>query len=94
MLSEFFLQVASPFSKRIDCIVDSDLAIFVVEPGIDILSAFPENFLTKHHRLCGSIDEEVIIRDFRASWKCGAAVVSEMKDPSLYTKPVDISYKL
>lgn len=48
MLREFFSKRSTTHSERIDGIVDRNLAVLMVEPGIDVFTTLLEDFLAKH----------------------------------------------
>lgn len=54
MLREFLREGTSSRSKRIDRIVDCDLAVLMVEKMVDVVSTFLEDLLTKKYRSCRS----------------------------------------
>jgi hypothetical protein len=91
VLCEFLCKGSSSTSQRIDSIVDRDLAVLMIQPGVNIFSALLQDLLAKHDGRGRSIDEEVIIRYIHAFSHRGATIVSEMEDPSLNTQPRNVS---
>lgn len=88
VLGEFFCKRSSSTGKRVDSIVDRNLAIFMVQPGVDIFAALLEDLLTKHDRRSGSIDKEVIFGHLHIRTHGSTTIVSEVEDASLYSEPV------
>jgi hypothetical protein len=52
MLCELLRQRSSAGRKGVDGVVDSNLAVFVIQKMIDVLSAFLEDLLSKEDRRC------------------------------------------
>ena len=78
--------------SRVDGIVDGDLAVLVVQPGIDVLPALLEDLLTEHDRRRRCIWVEIILRHM-ASLSSGSAVVAQVEDPGLDAKPAANEYR-
>jgi hypothetical protein len=81
---------STPIRKRIDCIVDGNLTIFVVQPSIDILPALLQDLLTKHNRGCRGVDKEVILRDFHIRAHRGSTIVTQVEDSGLDSQPENV----
>ena len=88
VLGEFFCKRSSSTGKRIDGIVDRNLAIFTVQPGVDVFSAFLKDLLAKHDGRGGSIDKEVVFGHIHIRTHGSTTIVSEVEDASLYSEPV------
>jgi hypothetical protein len=65
----------------------------MVKPGVNVLSTPFEDLLTKHYRLCGGIDKEVVFRHLSAWTERCPTIVAKVKDASLNTKPGDLISK-
>jgi hypothetical protein len=59
----------------------------MVKPRINVFSTLLEDLLTKHYRLCGGIDKEVVIWHLSAWTERCPTIVAKMEDASLNTKP-------
>ena len=90
VLGEFLGQGTATTGSWIHCIVDSNLSVLVVKPGVDVLSALLQNLLSKHDRRWGGIWIEVVLWNLSAWANCGTPVVTEMKDACLHTKPMGV----
>jgi hypothetical protein len=91
VLLEFLGKRSASTSEGINRVVDGNLAILMVQPGVDVFSALLENLLTKHDRGRGSINEEVVLWHVHFRAHGCSAVVTKMEDPSLDTQPAGIS---
>jgi hypothetical protein len=91
MLCELLSQRSTAGGEWVDRVVDCDLAILMVQPRVDILPALLQNLLTKYNGGSGSVDEEVVFRYINVWAHGGATIVTEVKDPSLDTKPGKVS---
>lgn len=91
MLGQFLCQGAATACSRVYCVVNGDLAVFVVEPAVDVLATLFQNFLTKNDRFRRGVWKKVILWNsaFRANG--GSSVVSEVEDARLDTKPPEIA---
>jgi len=76
VLGKLLRQGSPTACKRIDGIVDSDLAILMIEPGINIFTALLQDLLTKHDRRSGSIDEEVVVWHIHIKAQGSATIVT------------------
>jgi len=91
VLHELLGQRLTTYCDWVHSIVDSNLAVFVLEKVEDVLSTFLEDLLAKQYRGWRGIDKKVVMRDLSAWSYSSTAVVSEMKDASLDTKPAKIT---
>lgn len=87
MLLKLLGKRSTSSGEWVDCIIDRNLAILMVQPGVDILAAFLNNLLAKNDGLSGSIDEKVVFWHIDVWSHSSTAIVTEMEDPSLDTKP-------
>lgn len=88
MLSELLGKRATATGGGIDGIVDGDLTIFMVQPGVDIFPALLEDLLAKDDRCRSGVGEEVVFRYDAARSNSGTAIIAEMEDPSLDAEPI------
>lgn len=87
VLSELLGQRATAAGCWVDGVVDGDLAVFVVQPGVDILAALLQDLLAKNDGCRGGVGKEVVFRDCATGADGGTTVVSKMKDACLDTEP-------
>jgi hypothetical protein len=87
MLGELLSQRTTAAGGLVDGIVDGDLAVLVIQPGVDVLATLLENLLAEDDGGGGCVGEEVVLGDDTARADCGAAVVAEMEDAGLDTEP-------
>lgn len=90
MLGKLFHQRPTPARSRIDGVINSNLAVLVIEPGIYVLSTLLEDLLPQDDRLGSGIREEVVFRYGATRADRGSAVVPQVKDPSLHAEPAQI----
>ena len=72
---------------RVDRVVDGDLAVFMIQPSVDVLTALLENLLAEDDGRRGGVGEEVVFRNHTTGADGGSAVVTKMKDASLDAEP-------
>ena len=75
VLSELLGQSEAAISRGVDGIVNRDLAILVVQPGIDVLPALLEDLLAEHEGSRGRVWIEVVLRNL-TPFDTSAAVVA------------------
>jgi len=86
VISEFFSQSATASSSWVDGIINGDLTILMIQPGVDVLSALLEDLLAEHLRSRGRIGIEVIFRNLTTGHR-STAVVTEVEDSRLHAQP-------
>lgn len=86
MFRKFLGQGDTAARSRIDGVVDGNLAVLVVQPGINVLSALLEDLLAEHNRSRRGIWVKIILWDM-ATLSSGPAVVTQVEDPGLDAKP-------
>lgn len=86
MLGKLLGEVETAARSRIDGIVDGDLAIFMVQPGIDVFPALLEDLLAQHDGSWRRIRVEVVLWNI-APLDTGPAVVAEVENARFHTKP-------
>jgi hypothetical protein len=87
MLSELLCERPSTIGHWVNGVVDCNLAILMIKPGVDILTTFLENLLTQDNRSSRSIDMKVIFWDILIRSHGGTAIIPKVKDARLDTKP-------
>lgn len=91
MLGEFPSKRGASTREGIHSIVNGNLAILVIEEKVDVFATLSEDFLAKHDRGSGCIDEEVIIGDFGMRWQSCPTIIAQVKDTSLDAQPGSFS---
>jgi len=86
VLGKLLGQGASTSRGGIDCVIDGDLAVLMVEPAVDVLATPLQDLLAKHDRSRRRVGKEVVFRDI-ASRDSGTTVVSQMEDARLDAQP-------
>lgn len=86
MLGEFFCEGSPPDGYGVDGIVNGNLAVFMVQPRVDIFAAALEDLLTQHDRSWRRIWEKVIFRNLSPGDGC-PAVIAEVEDACLDAQP-------
>lgn len=93
MLSEFLSQGTATSRGGVDSIVDRNLSILMVQPGVDVLTALLKDLLTKNDRLRRGVREEVILGNDTALSNGGTTVITEVEDAGLDSQPEKTSVK-
>lgn len=75
VLRELLGESEAAISRGVDGIVNRDLAVLVVQPGIDVLPALLEDLLAEHEGSRGRIWIEVVLRNL-TPFDASAAVVA------------------
>ena len=91
MLRELLLKRSTSCSEWINRVVDCDLAIFVIQPCIDVFTTLLQDLLAKQNGGRRCVNEEVIFRDIDIWVHGGPTIVTEMENPSLNTKPRELA---
>jgi hypothetical protein len=90
MLGELLSQRTAAAGGLVDGVVDGDLSVLVIQPGVDVLATLLENLLAEDDGGGGCVGEEVVLGDDTAGADCGAAVVAKVEDAGLDTKPGEL----
>lgn len=91
MLRELLLKRSTSCSEWINRVVDCDLAVFVIQPCIDVFTTLLQDLLAKQNGGRRCVNEEVIFRDIDIWVHGGPTIVTEMENPSLNTKPRELA---
>lgn len=75
MFRKLFCERNTATGSRVDCIIDGDLSIFMVEPGVDVLATLLQYFLSQHDRRRRSVRVEVIFRYLASPTNSGTTIV-------------------
>lgn len=86
VLSKLLCKSSPGCCRRVHRVVYGDLAIFMVQPRIDVLAAALQNLLPQHNGCRRSVGEEVVF-GHGASRDRRAAVVAQMKDACFDAQP-------
>ncbi len=89
MLGELLGQGPTGGSGRINSIVDGNLSVLVVQPGIDVFSALLQNLLPEHDGSRRRIGIEIVLRNGATLSNRGTAIVAQVKDAGFDPKPID-----
>lgn len=90
MLRELLLQRSTSGSEWVHSIVDRNLAIFVVEPGVNILTTLLQYLLTKQDRRGRSVNEEVVLRNVDVRPHRSTTIVAKVEDSGFDTQPENL----
>jgi hypothetical protein len=91
MLRELPLKGSTSSGERINCVVDCNLAILVVQPRVNILTTLLQDLLAKQNGGSGSINKEVILGNVDVRTHRSATIIAEMENSGLDTKPEELS---
>ena|SRR6478735_787245 len=83
MLRKLLGQRSSSVGGRVNSIVNGNLSIFMVEPGVNIFSALLQDLLAQNDRGRRGIGEEVVVRNGSIRADGGSPVIAEMEYTSL-----------
>jgi hypothetical protein len=86
MLGKLLGQGDAAGGSRIDGIVYCHLAVLVVQPGINVLSALLEDLLAEHDGRWRRVGVEVVL-GYMTPGNSGPAIVAEMEYTCLDAKP-------
>ena len=89
MLGELLSQRPTGGSGGINGIVDGNLPVLVVKPGIDVFSALLQNLLPEHDGSRRRIGVEIVLRNGATLSNRGTAIVAQMKDAGFDPEPID-----
>lgn len=90
VLGQFLGEGAAPARRRVDRVVDGDLAVFVIQPCVNVLAALFQYLLPENDGRGRGIGEEVVVGDGALGANGGAAVVAEVEDASLDAEPLQV----
>lgn len=87
MLREFLGQSTTTSSSGVHGVVDGNLAVLMVQPGVNIFATLLEDLLSENNRLRRCVREEVVLGDNTTLADGGAAIITQMEDARLYAQP-------
>lgn len=90
MFRKLLSKRTSSVGSRVDSVINGHLSIVMVQPAVDVFTAFLQDLLAQDNRSWRRIWEEIVVRDLSFRTDSCPAIVTKMKDASFDTKPSKI----